>query len=379
MQISVTVSTVLMLAGIPLLLPAILPLLHRKYDRRGFLIASSAVLHLIATLYALAVNFTWFSHAVEPYGEILFLLSFGIGLAAGIALLLAAFCEPDGKIRFFNRRTPIPVKLLACILLPVLTAGAAQQFFSNINFVEYGFSLSVFLTVTCLRFEAGEQLQTREADLELQQAKLLTEQIQPHFIFNVLMSIQNLCYQDADAAADCIAQFARYLRGNMNALTAEKLISFETELEHIREYEALEHACTDLPFALDYTLGVTDFEIPALTVQPIVENALQHGLRMTRRKDKELIITAKHNDGRLFITIEDNGAGMDADEMNEQLEKADISRIEMGRSIGIMNVNARIKNVYGNTYGIHYESDHDTGTRAIIILPIVKLVDIENE
>ena len=114
--------------------------------------------------------------------------------------------------------------------------------------------------------------------------------------------------------------------------------------------------------------------IPRITLQPIVENALQHGLRMTRRKDKELIITAKHNDGRLFVTIEDNGAGMDADAMNEQLEKADIGRIEMGRSIGIMNVNARIKNVYGNNYGIHYESDQETGTRAIIILPTVKMV-----
>ena len=58
--------------------------------------------------------------------------------------------------------------------------------------------------------------------------------------------------------------------------------------------------------------------------------------------------------------------------MNEQLKKADISRIEMGRSIGVMNVNARIKNVYGEGYGIHYESDPGMGTKAVIVLPIVK-------
>ena len=73
-----------------------------------------------------------------------------------------------------------------------------------------------------------------------------------------------------------------------------------------------------------------------------------------------------------MITIEDNGAGMDAEAMNEQLEKADIGRIEMGRSIGVMNVNARVKSVYGEGYGIHYESGSDCGTKAIIILPIVK-------
>ncbi len=356
MKLLVAVNTVLMLAGIPLLLPAILPLLHRKYDRRDFLIAASAVLHLIATLYALAVNFTWFSQAVEDYGDILFLLAFGIGLAAGIALLLAAFCEPDGKIRFFNRRTPIPVKMLACILLPVLTAGAAQQFFSHINFVEYGFSLSVFLAANCLRFEAGEQLQTREADLELQQAKLLTEQIQPHFIFNVLMSIQNLCYQDADAAADCIAQFAGYLRGNMNALTAEKLISFETELEHIREYEALEHACTDLPFALDYTLGVTDFEIPALTVQPIVENAIKHGALSRRDGTGRAELKTERIGQFVRITVTDNGTGASA--LTEQQKSH--------RSLGLKNAENRLAVQCGGSMTVTLGAE---GGKVVILIP----------
>ena len=78
--------------------------------------------------------------------------------------------------------------------------------------------------------------------------------------------------------------------------------------------------------------------------------------------------------GKATIAEMSKKSGMDADAMNEQLEKADLKQIEMGRSIGIMNVNARIKNVYGNNYGIRYESDHETGTKAIIILPTVKMV-----
>ena len=81
---------------------------------------------------------------------------------------------------------------------------------------------------------------------------------------------------------------------------------------------------------------------------------------------------AKHKDGKLVITRKDNGAGMDAEAMNEELGKADIGRIEMGRSIGIMNVNARVKSVYGNEYGIHYESVAEDGTKAVIVLPIAK-------
>ena len=115
--------------------------------------------------------------------------------------------------------------------------------------------------------------------------------------------------------------------------------------------------------------------IPRITLQPIVENALQHGLRNTRRKDKELTIRAYHEDDNLVIVIEDNGVGFDAKAMNEQLKNADIGRIEMGRSIGVMNVNARVKSVYGDDYGIHFESSPGEGTKAVILLPIVKEED----
>ncbi len=356
MHISDAVSIVLMLAGIPLLLPALLPQLRRKYERRGFLIAASAVLHIIATLYALAVNVTAFHAVTERYSGVLFLLSFGIGLAAGILLILTVFCEPDGRIRFLNRQTPIPVRMLACVLLPVLFASIVQQFLKNIALVQYGFSLSVFLTDACMQFEAGEKLRSKEENLELQQAKLLTDQIQPHFIFNVLMSIQNLCYQDADAAADCIAQFAGYLRGNMNALTAEKLIPFETELEHIREYEALEHACTDLPFTLDYALGVTDFEIPALTVQPIVENAIKHGALSRRDGTGKAELKTERVGQFVRITVTDNGTGASA--LTEQQKSH--------RSLGLKNAENRLAVQCGGTLHITLGA---AGGKVVILIP----------
>ena len=355
MNIRDAVSITLMLAGLPMLLPALLPMLRRRYDRRAFLIAAAAVLHLTATLYAAAVSFSACNDTAEQYFSPLFLLSFCIGLAAALLLLGAVFLEPDGRIRFRNRTTPIPVPLLAAVILPVVLASSAQQI-SGIHLIEYGFSLSVFLTFTCIRHEAGTQIKNKEADLEIQHARMLTEQIQPHFIFNVLMSIQNLCYQDADAAADCIAQFAGYLRGNMTALTAERLIPFETELEHIREYEALEHACTDMPFTLAYSLGITGFEIPALTVQPIVENAIKHGALSRRDGSGRAELKTELVGQFIRITVTDNDIGTSS--LTEQQKSH--------RSIGLKNAENRLKVQCGGTMSVSFGAE---GGKIVILIP----------
>ncbi len=202
--------------------------------------------------------------------------------------------------------------------------------------------------------------------MERTQYKVLQAQINPHFLYNTLDTMSGIAAsQDCMLVSGLCQSLSAIFRYSLDI--SDTQATLQQEMAHVRNYL----------YVMDVRNGNSvkyTYHIDTDTLQPIVENALQHGLRMTRRKDKELIITAKHNDGRLFVTIEDNGAGMDADAMNEQLEKADIGRIEMGRSIGIMNVNARIKNVYGNNYGIHYESDQKTGTRAIIILPTVKMV-----
>lgn len=350
------VSITLMIAGIPMLIPALMPLFRKQYDRRVFLIAASAALHLVATLYAISIGISACNPDATGIGWLMFILSFLIGLCAGVTLLCAVFCESDGKIRFGNRKTPIPVLMLGCVILPVLLASIGQHFYPEINLVQYGFSLSILLTYLCFRREAGVQIETKAADLELRQAKLLTEQIQPHFIFNVLMSIQNLCYQDADAAADCIAQFAGYLRGNMAALTADNLIPFEAELEHIRTYEALEHACTDQPFVLEYEIAADDFEIPALTVQPIVENAIKHGALSRRDGAGKALLKTERIGQCIKITVSDNGnvsGNLTAQQKTHQ-------------SIGLKNVENRLAVQCGGTLNISLNPD---GAKVTILIP----------
>ena len=211
--------------------------------------------------------------------------------------------------------------------------------------------------------------------MERTQYKVLQAQINPHFLYNTLDTMSGIAAsQDCMLVSGLCQSLSAIFRYSLDI--SDTQATLQQEMAHVRNYLYVMDVRNGNSVKYTYHIDTDTLQdsIPRITLQPIVENALQHGLRMTRRKDKELIITAKHDDGKLFVTIEDNGAGMDADAMNEQLEKADLKQIEMGRSIGIMNVNARIKNVYGNNYGIRYESNHETGTKAIIILPTVKMV-----
>ncbi len=209
--------------------------------------------------------------------------------------------------------------------------------------------------------------------MERTQYKVLQAQINPHFLYNTLDTMSGIAAsQDCTLVSGLCQSLSAIFRYSLDISDTQSTL--QQEMAHVRNYLYVMDVRNGNTVKYTYRIDSDTLSdnIPRITLQPIVENALQHGLRNTRRKDKELIISASHRDDRLLITIEDNGAGMDAKAMNEQLDKADIGRIEMGRSIGVMNVNARVKSVYGEGYGIHYESSPEVGTKAVIVLPIVK-------
>ncbi len=209
--------------------------------------------------------------------------------------------------------------------------------------------------------------------MERTQYKVLQAQINPHFLYNTLDTMSGIAAsQECTLVSGLCQSLSAIFRYSLDISDTQSTI--QQEMAHVRNYLYVMDVRNAGSIKYTYLIDsdtLTD-NIPRITLQPIVENALQHGLRNTKRKDKELIIRTEHAEGKLVITIEDNGAGMDADAMNEQLDKADLGRIEMGRSIGVMNVNARIKSVYGKDCGIHYESNPAMGTKAVIVLPVVK-------
>ncbi len=209
--------------------------------------------------------------------------------------------------------------------------------------------------------------------MERTQYKALQAQINPHFLYNTLDTMSGIAAsQDCTLVSGLCRSLSAIFRYSLDISDTQSTL--QQEMAHVRNYLYVMDVRNGNSVKYTYQIDSDTLQdsIPRITLQPIVENALQHGLRLTRRKDKELLIGARHENGELIITIADNGTGMDADSMNEQLEKADIRRIEMGRSIGVLNVNARIKSVYGKKYGIHFESSPETGTKAEIRLPAVK-------
>ena len=144
---------------------------------------------------------------------------------------------------------------------------------------------------------------------------MMLSQMSPHFLYNSLTAIRNLCRKDPMEAYNSLGNFADYLRLNMDALENGNMISFGKELEHIKTYLYLEQMRFGDDLKVEYDIQFTDFYIPALTVQPIVENAVRHGATMNEKGGKVLISSSKTVDGALII-IEDNGPGFDPDKIN---------------------------------------------------------------
>ena len=168
--------------------------------------------------------------------------------------------------------------------------------------------------------------------VEKQRLLLMSNQMRPHFIFNMLLAIKQLCVENPKQAAEAIQHFARYLRTNIEALSEERLVPFSKELECIKEYIALEQADPASGFQIKYEIQYDEFELPLLTVQPMVENAVRHGIA-SKRGEGIVKIRTLLEDEKIFILVEDNGTGFGS-ETRQQAEH---------RSIGLKNVTERLR------------------------------------
>ena len=289
----------------------------------------------------------------------------------------------------------ILVSMVSYLVLPIV-AVVIQTFYYGISLINIAISISMLMMFIEAIVDQGRKLTNQEKklirqDLELatqerqlaqqslelarqerrlaeQERKLakqnteLTErriasmksQIRTHFIFNVLGSISTYCKIDPAKADEALTRFARYLRRNMRYMEETGLIPFQEEMKQLQDYVALEQMRFQDLVEYGEDLEVTDFLIPPLTVQPLVENAIKHGLAEHGRKGMVCVFTRKEADA-VVIEIMDNGAGF----LMDELEKSD--------SLGIQNVRYRLEHMVGGT--LKYESTLGEGTKAIIRIP----------
>ena len=193
---------------------------------------------------------------------------------------------------------------------------------------------------------------------KLQESRILLmiSQIQPHFLYNVLNTIYHLCDKDIELAKKAVDDFSTYLRNNINSLSTTELISFDTELEHIKTYIELEKIRFGEELEVEYDIKTTGFYLPILSIQPLVENAIKHGVSKKRGGGK-VTISSYEDELNYIISITDTGLGYDMDQI-----------LDDGKNhIGIQNVKDRLESRVDGTLNI--ESEVGVGTKAIVYIP----------
>lgn len=192
------------------------------------------------------------------------------------------------------------------------------------------------------------------AQLQESRIAIMISQIQPHFIYNTLGTIQQLCKEDPKKASNLVRNFSLYLRGNFGELDNTLPIRFVQELEHVRYYTEIE--LIRFPdMTVKYDIQTKEFLLPALTVQPLVENAIKHGL-MGLEEGGTVTVTSYENDTHYCVKVEDDGIGFDIDGVQDDK-----------KHIGIRNVRERLRLMCGGSLTI--ESQKGKGTTALIQIP----------
>ena len=244
--------------------------------------------------------------------------------------------------------------------LAFITVPAVALVFHSI----YG-ELSIFTFAIVAAFLAhflyfyvqrGLMIQKQEKELSEKQIELTISQIRPHFIYNCLSSISYLCTKDPQLAVEAIDDFSSFLRVNFSNISQNKIVPFTQELEHTMKYLKLEKMRFEDRVRVYFDIRANDFEIPSLTLQPLVENAVKHGI-CKRAEGGTIVVKTSETDKEYLVEVTDDGVGFDPD-----VPPSD-GRVH----VGLTNVQNRLKNMVHGRLEIY--SKIGKGTRMSIHIP----------
>ena len=216
-----------------------------------------------------------------------------------------------------------------------------------------------------------DQQSLHRAELDLLQA-----QINPHFLYNTLDSIAILAEsQREEEVVDMVTSLSTFFRNSLNQ--GKDIISLRSELNQARSYLEIQHIRYSdiLTYRVSVPEDVQDCPVPKLILQPLIENALYHGIK-NRRGRGEIEITGEEKGGDLLLRVKDNGAGMSAEQL-ARLRRGAFEEHPSG--LGIKNVQQRIRLYCGEPYGLTFESEPGAGTTVTIRLPKTGVSTIRKE
>jgi two-component system, sensor histidine kinase YesM len=223
-------------------------------------------------------------------------------------------------------------------------------------------------------YESRINMQQYEIKKKEAELNALQNQINPHFLYNTLDAIRmHAIISDNNNLGDMLISLSALLRYSINR--GKEIVRIKDEINYVENYISILNMRYDDSIILNINISeeIIQCKILKLILQPLVENAFNHGLK-TKKKDRVIDITGELKDGVISLNVEDNGVGMteeNVEALNKELMEIE-NKENIKASIGLNNVNGRIKLYFGKEYGIKIYSQIGTGTRVSLILPMYK-------
>ena len=299
------------------------------------LVRAVTALWIVNIALIMVAQFTSFLYDAGPDGQFVRGPWYPLAIAPMVMIMILNL---NALIR---RRSVLSVKTCYAFLvylIPLISALTIHAFALSFLLVDISLTIASFGMFSSIMFEQIEQYMRQQREIAQQRSSILMLEMRPHFIYNTMTSIYYLCDLDPKKAKQVTMDFTTYLRKNFTAIASENTIPFAEELEHTRAYLSVEQAQFDDRLFVDYDTPDQSFRLPPLTMQPIVENAVKHGMDPDSEPLRITIRTQETERGH-EITVSDNGPGY---------EPADDST----PGIALRNISQRLQMMCGGTMTI---------------------------
>ena len=278
-----------------------------------------------------------------------------------LCVLFIVCCTMEALRESAKRLVPVSaVALFAAILLDFAGVGANMVWRAPCSKIVFVILFVVHIVAAARGIVSNQRASIRAAKLEKEledsRIAIMLSQIKPHFLYNVLNTIYHLYRKEPETAQEAVSSFAEYLRCNMLSIEKSEPVPFTEEYRHIQTYLSLEQIRFRDKLEVVYDVQETNFKLPPLTVEPLVENAVKHGVTKKRGGGTVTVSTRRTAEG-IQITVADTGVGFDPD-----------SYMDDGKPhVGIQNVRQRLQSMVGGSLSV---TSSENGTVAVVTIPV---------
>ena len=322
--------------------------LYASSQASGFILHVFRILCVVSLVYTVGNAFGEYAYRVNEMGHfvktentLMVILYFLFSIMSFVTLILMSL---------FANHSPLGNRIIFVIYTIFPIGGIMMDHFFHEASLTY-----TSLAISVLAMYAGIFIR-KQAIIDSQEKALMLSQINPHFTYNTLTAIAAMCDSSPQQAQNLTIDFARYLRHNLDTLASKDTIPFEKELEHVECYLKIEKARFRERLNIIYSIHCKDFKLPPLTVQPLVENAVKHGI--TKKASGGTVKISTFTEGQYnIVEIIDDGVGFDTEAVSSKT----------AGHVGLTNVESRIRRMCRGT--VYIKSTPGVGTRVTILIP----------